>query len=474
MPALDLKYRPSQFSQVIGNSGVVKLLLIRSRNRTLDAQSMMLSGPKGCGKTTMARIIAKAISCANLQDGEPCDECPSCISIMNETSPSFEELDAASQGTVDKIRGMIRDADYETIDGAKQVYIIDEAQRLSAAAQEAFLKAIESRLFIVILCTTDPQKVKGPIRSRLEEYPVYPPPTSELLKRLKEVCENENIQYNESGISLLTKIKDNCPRECLIALDTISQLGEINETSVRSYFRFESYEMVSEILSHLDKNPNQAFEILDKLSNTESPTWIKDHIIMAIASALRVGVGAKATFMVPTNFFENRGRGWATVASDLGAIDRINISEIGAILLKESRAIPITAIPEVQKSITSIEPEPQILQTIEPPKPAEQTITKPSESTQSTKLEASKSSEIPAEKPKPKAVDKPRIKEITVDGINFSSNEQLTSLDGKVNKTQPPVSENNSPVLQVELSSDHVPITEKDFSESLISRLKNR
>lgn len=363
---------------------------------------------------------------------------------------------------------MIKDADYETMDGAKQVYIVDEAQRLSAAAQEAFLKAIESRLFIVILCTTDPQKVKGPIRSRLEEYPVYPPPTNDLVARLKEVCEAESMSYQEQALTLLSKVKENCPRECIIALDTISQLGEVDEPAVRSYFRFDSFEMISNMLAKLDNDPQQAFDILDQLSNKESPTWIKDHIIMAIASALRTGVGAKPTFMVATNFYDNRGRGWAIVASDLGAIDRINISDIEAILLKESRAISAVAVPEIRSVVKQESSEPLIAvsetmapkveaQTPEPPKALE---VKPPETR-------------PSPSPKPVATKKV-TKEITVDGVNFNSDEVLTSLDSKVGKVQPPVSENQSPVLQVGLSVDHAPLTEKDFAQSLLARLRER
>src|SRR5690606_30604207 len=123
MSKFDLKYRPQTFTRVLGNSGVKKLLLTRSQNKSLSDQSMMLSGPKGCGKTSLARIIARAISCTDLQDGEPCNECVNCISITSESDHNFQELDAASQGTVDRIRDMVREADYQSLNGMKQVYI---------------------------------------------------------------------------------------------------------------------------------------------------------------------------------------------------------------------------------------------------------------------------------------------------------------------------------------------------------------
>lgn len=454
MSELDLKYRPSNFSEVIGNSGVVKLLLTRSRNGSLDHQSMMLSGPKGCGKTTLARIIAKALSCGNLQDGEPCGECASCLSITNETSQDYEEMDAASHGTVEKIRGMIKDADYESFNGGRQIYIVDEAQRLSAAAQDAFLKAVESRLFIVILCTTDPQKVKAPIRSRLEEYPIHPPPTNELINRLKSVCSQENIKFTEEGIQLIVKIKENCPRECLIALDTISQIGSIDDISVKSHFRFKSFELISQMLQTIDSSPSEAFVILDELFNQESPTWIKDHIIMAISSSLRVSIGAKPTFPVPTNFFANRGRSWVEIVGELNRVDRINMSDIESILLKNSKHIPIVDIipPIVKKEITV-----EVL-------PSKQDLPKIEEKSEEKKPDTAVVNAVPSSK---------KRKEVTIDGVNYSSDEKLTSLDKKIERKSETDSGDKKSVFQVELSLEHAPLTEKDFADNLVSRFKS-
>jgi DNA polymerase III subunit gamma/tau len=469
MSRLDLKYRPSNFSQVIGNGGVIKLILTRSKNGTLGDQSMMLSGPKGCGKTTLARIIAKALSCTNLQDGEPCNECPSCLSIMDETSQSFEELDAASQGTVEKIRGMIRDADYETLNGSKQVYIIDEAQRLSAASQEALLKAIESRTFIVILCTTDPHKVKLPIRSRLEEYPIHSPPVIELLARLILICNEEQIEFEESGLKLLAKVKDNCPRECIIALSTMSQVGVISESAVQEYFRFDSFKLVAKLLETIDHSPSQAFECLDELVNRESPTWIKEQIMLAIASSIRINIGAKPTFPVPTDFFQSRGRAWAKVAADLSGIDRINMSEITAVLLQESPAVPVIAHAPNFAPLIDFDPKPGAILKVHSKEPsAPEKI--------AVKEEPKKVEPKPAPAPPPvesqQLKKSPKRREVTVEGVRYSSDESLTSLDDKVQKTKDVPPESSVALLQVQLSAEHAPINEKDFKETLLARFK--
>jgi hypothetical protein len=237
----------------------------------------------------------------------------------------------------------------------------------------------------------------------------------------------------------------------------MSQLGSITEESVRSYFRFESFELISNVLSTVDNNPLKAFGYLDQLVNKESPTWIKDHIIMAIASALRSEVGAKPTFLVPTNFFGVRGRAWINVANELSRIDKVNMSDIESVLLKDSMSI--LEVPRVQTEIKN-QPEPEAVKE----KPEEK------------KPDAVAKEEPPKPKPIVINIGTPSVsvknKEVVIDGINFSSNEILTSLDKKLEKTPVQPKNNSGPVLQVELNTDHAPINEKDFTESLLSCLR--
>jgi DNA polymerase III subunit gamma/tau len=470
----DIKYRPVRFADVLGNPGIRKLLHIRSRDGSLINQSMMLGGPKGCGKTTLARIIVKAIKCQNLQDGEPCNDCLVCKAIESDTYSGVEELDAASQGTIDKIRAMVRDADYGSIDGQDlQIYILDEAQRLSKAAQDALLKAIESRLFIVILCTTEPFKVQGPIRDRIEEYPVYLPPIDALHDRLRAICSQEQIEAQDDALTLIIRMNGGTPRSSILAVESLSKLGPLILDSVREFYHFDSYTLIDKILFTIDSDPKSGFELLDKLAQHEGPTWARDSIIWAIASGLRADVGAQSTYPVPLRSFQVRLRSWTEVSRQLGALSKPTYSDIEAILLHHpntggehqsisrppelntkfiSNSVP-TVVGTTSTSLPSPEPDASLASSV--PKVGTSSAPKPSEPNEkNTKNTA------------PKRIVQ---KSIEVDGVKFTASENLTSLDNKIEPSTGPdknstVENVSSPSEQVLLDPNRVPITDQEFS----------
>jgi DNA polymerase III subunit gamma/tau len=474
---LDLKYRPRRFADVLGNKGVVKLLLARSRAGTLAEQSMMFGGPKGCGKTSLARIVARAIVCTSLEDGEPCGTCQNCVAVLSETSPDVEELDAASQGTVDKVRTMVRDAEYGSLGGNSHIYLVDEAQRLSAQAQDAFLKAVEDRSFIVILCTTEPQKIKTPIRSRVEEYPVQAPPPEDLVARLAEVCAKESVEAAPEALQMIVKVSENCPRSSLIALTSMASLGPIGTGSVRDFFRFGSLESVVKVLGMLDESPRGAFQVLDELSRRESPAWIRDSIVSAISSALRVDVGARPTFPVHTgSFFQHRNRGWLLLARSLGNVDRPTMADVEAILFENCPAVNgapvLPASPTLPHPVRVPEPPPEASPRADPPLVQLAPIaTIPTGPAQPRYTEPQKKPEPRPELPKAPVPSKT----LEIDGIKFSSMEELTSLDKKVEKdlSPPPVLPSGAST-PVELDKSHAPIPEKEFVRGLVSRVRGK
>jgi len=454
---LDLKYRPSRFSQVLGNEGIRKLLLKRSVDGTLGDQSMMFGGPKGCGKTSMARIVARALLCADLDGGEPCGECQTCRAVLNDVCDGVEELDAASQGTVDRVRAMVQEADYGTIDGKdRHVYIIDEAQRLSKAAQDALLKAVESRLFTVILCTTEPQNIKGPIRDRVEEYPVYPPSQEELVGYLERVCQLESVTADRDALSTIVEMTGRTPRSCLLAVDSISVLGDVTVDSVSAHFRFNSYMAVDRILGSLDSDPASAFASLDELSRRESPTWIRDSIVLAISSGLRSQIGAKSTYPVKTGFFSIRGRGWLDLARDLSRIDRPSMADVEASLLS---GVPASHFPIQDPVPREVPPPPP------PPPPLPEPVDE-------LKPEPRPEPTHPAPPAPPPPEPSPSKKEITVDGVTFSKAESLTTLDGKISsrKEDEPVGERDE--IPVGLDESRAPLTEKEFVSNFLGKFR--
>ncbi len=457
----DLDYRPRRFADVLGNEGVKKLILTRSRAGTLAGQSMMFGGPKGCGKTTLARIVARAIKCSDLRDGEPCGECASCVSILAETSPDVQELDAASQGTVDRIREMIRDADFGTFDGTDvRVYLVDEAQRLSKPAQDAFLAALESRLFIVIMCTTEPGKILGTIRDRVEEYPVHAPSQSDVEKRLRLVCDERGISAEPEALSAIVTMCVRTPRTSLLSLEAMSALGPVTMGLVGEYYRLSSYEAVVKFFSTLDADIPSALAVLDDLSYRESPTWIRDAMIDAVTGAQRVSIGSTSRYPVPSNFFHLRGREWLTMAKELGAVDRPSMADIEAIVLSGCPAVPLMSLAPLAPIVDGPSCyagdherwlKRRALEGLEEaalPAPAQPTTDSPP--------------------PPPPAPAAPRSTAVEIDGIVFSKEETLTSLDRKIVKTEP-VSERTS--VRVELDKSRVPQSEGEFSSAFKRRI---
>ena len=440
---LDLKYRPKKFHDVLGNEGILQLLLARSKAGTLTNQSMLFGGPKGTGKTTLARIVAMATVCKNKQDGEPCGSCSSCASILNETSTCVEELDAASQGTVDRIREMVHDSEYETIDGIANVYILDEAQRLSQASQDAMLKAIEDRSIIVIMCTTEPHKIRASIRSRVEEYPVSSPSTDTMVERLALICDNEGLEYDKNALELLSKASQNCPRICIRSIETVSILGPVNSDSMKKFLRFESYEIVNKVLSLIDDSPKTAIQAYDDLIDQEGPVWVRDAMLFAVSSGLRIDVGANHTYPCKVSFFQTRLRNWSEFARQIGMMERPTSSGILSALI----ATRPDFLPSGVKNVTAVNLNTPMTVSSPPeavPSPPEAVPSPPETSLKNAGLE--------------------------IEGIKFSSDEHLTTLDGKIEVTvkQDLVEESSG----VEYRSDMVPMSDREFVRDFINRVK--
>lgn len=456
---LDLKFRPLKFSQILGNEGVKKLLLTRSRGRTLTEQSMMFGGPKGCGKTTLARLVARAIMCHELsQDGEPCGSCAACIAILEETYPNVEELDAASQGTVDKIRSMVKEADYESSDGRQPIYILDEAQRLSASAQDALLKAVENRSLIIILCTTEPHKIREPIRSRVEEYPIQPPSLGDMMFRMVDICKQENIEYEEDALGLISYMHQNCPRSCLMTIGSIATIGSITVDLAKQFFRFDSFESIRSILVTLGTDPVKSLELLDSLATRETPSWIKYHLMLAITSGLRETIGAKSTFPLTVKLppFD-----WANLVKTLGTIEKPILADIEMALLQKVAYLRSIAPMELP-------PSPVIRETVSSPPPIVSTPPIQIPKTQSPQI----SNITPSQSSTPPKEPVSKVKFVEIDGIKFSADESLTSLDSRITSMPKTELKEEGTSVSVQLDKEHVPLTEKQFASGFLERLR--
>lgn len=221
--ALYRSYRPAKFSEVIGQKHVIQTLKnALSENRTSHAY--VFSGLRGIGKTTIARILAKAVNCDNLVDGEPCDKCAKCIAINNNETTDIIELDAASNNGVDEIRNILDNVNFLPSFLSKKVYIIDETHMLSTAAFNALLKTLEEppAHVMFILATTEPHKIPMTILSRCQRFDFKQLTNDEIIEELKIVCEKENIQIDDNALSNIADAAEGGMRDALGILDQAS------------------------------------------------------------------------------------------------------------------------------------------------------------------------------------------------------------------------------------------------------------
>jgi DNA polymerase-3 subunit gamma/tau len=223
------RFRPSTFAEVRGQDHVVLAL----RNAVRDgrvAHAYLFSGPRGTGKTSTARILAKALNCTDLRDGEPCGVCPSCVEIAKGTSLDVHELDAASNNGVDAMRDLVSRAALGS-PGRQKVYIVDEVHMLSTAASNALLKTLEEppAHVIFVLATTDPQKVLPTIRSRTQHYEfrlLGPDTLSELLAQVRD---DAHLDVGDEALDLAVRRGRGSARDALSILDQVAASDAVDD-----------------------------------------------------------------------------------------------------------------------------------------------------------------------------------------------------------------------------------------------------
>lgn len=221
--ALYRKYRPSNFNDVVGQEVVVETLKNALKTNKMS-HAYMFSGPRGTGKTTIAKILAKAINCENSNDGLSCDKCEKCLSIINNESTDIIEIDAASNNGVDEIREIRNKINLVPSELKYKVYIIDEVHMLSIGAFNALLKTLEEppAHVIFILATTDPHKVPVTIISRCQCFEFKRINDRLIVERLENICYKENISIQTNVLEKIAKISEGGMRDSLGILDKVS------------------------------------------------------------------------------------------------------------------------------------------------------------------------------------------------------------------------------------------------------------
>ncbi|MBS1747267.1 MAG: DNA polymerase III subunit gamma/tau [Bacteroidetes bacterium] len=266
------KYRPQTFETVVGQQHITTTLKNAIKNNQL-AHAFLFCGPRGVGKTTCARILAKTINCENLRpDGEACNQCNSCKSFNEGTSLNIHELDAASNNSVEDIRTLVEQVRYMPQAGKYKVYIVDEVHMLSASAFNAFLKTLEEPppYAIFILATTEKHKIIPTILSRCQIFDFKRITTKDTVEHLQEIADKENIRTEKSALQVIAQKSEGCMRDALSILDKIVSFtnGEVNYQNTLEHLNILDEDYYFKLLGYLLKQDITAAMLLyDEINN---------------------------------------------------------------------------------------------------------------------------------------------------------------------------------------------------------------
>nr|WP_207715560.1 DNA polymerase III subunit gamma/tau [Clostridium beijerinckii] len=282
--ALYREWRPKNFEDVVGQEHITTTLKNEILNDRI-AHAYLFCGTRGTGKTSTAKVMAKALNCLDLQNGEPCNECEMCRKINEGLAIDVTELDAASNNGIDKIRDIIDDTKYPPQEARYKIYIMDEVHMLSVGAVNAFLKTLEEppKRVIFILATTDPQKLPITILSRCQRFDFKRISQKEISSRLKKITDSQGITYEQKSLDLISRVCDGAMRDALSILDQAIAMGEdkINYEDLVSILGLVTNEYLFDITyAIIDRSIEKSMIIIDKLvySGKDMQLFIKDLI----------------------------------------------------------------------------------------------------------------------------------------------------------------------------------------------------
>lgn len=283
--ALYRKFRPDSFEEVKGQDHIVTTLRNQIKAGRIG-HAYLFTGTRGTGKTTIAKIMARAVNCENPIDGSPCGECPTCKAISSGASMNVIEIDAASNNGVDNIREIIEEVSYSPTEGKYKVYIIDEVHMLSAGAFNALLKTLEEppSYVIFILATTEVHKIPITILSRCQRYDFKHIDAGTITGRLIDLMERESIQAQEKALRYIAKVADGSMRDALSLLDQCISFHigeELTYDKVLDVLGAVDTSVFSRLLKGiLDRNVIECVDLLDEviMKGRELTRFVSDFV----------------------------------------------------------------------------------------------------------------------------------------------------------------------------------------------------
>lgn len=264
------KYRPKDFNEIAGEQEIVKTIKNALKSGKL-AHAYLFTGPRGVGKTTIARLIAKGVNCLEGITDEPCNICENCLEISNGNFLDLIEIDAASNRGIDEIRQLKEKINYKPTKGRKKVYIIDEVHMLTKEAFNALLKTLEEppEHVLFILATTEPDKILPTIISRCQRYDFKTVNYSDMREKLIYICKNEGYDIDEESLMAIYESSGGSMRDSISILERVlvnSERKEIKIEEVESILGITSVKLIDNFLELVNKNKkNESVELLEKI-----------------------------------------------------------------------------------------------------------------------------------------------------------------------------------------------------------------
>ena len=299
--ALNLKWRPQVFSELEGQSSIHQILTQALQSKTLHP-SLIFSGPRGTGKTSCARILAKALRCEKNKKGEPCGKCSSCLEIKEGHDMDVTEIDGASHNGVDAVRELKESVQYMPSTGKYRVYIIDEVHMLSQSAFNSLLKTLEEppQHVVFIMATTELRKIPATVMSRCQILHFRPISGDLILKKLKVICKAEKIQADESALRLIVEQAQGSMRDAQVLLDQMSCLSHKNISSeiiIQSLALIHRSFLNSILKALIEKDTKKILQELKSLDQVDPHSFL-NQLLIQIRNLVMVSLLEKTSSLV--------------------------------------------------------------------------------------------------------------------------------------------------------------------------------